>query len=259
DLFLSIRGAREFREGKAKEVAGLVAVDQHTVQVTLTEALAPFVSVLAVGHAKIVPRELVKQLGENFGSQPIGTGPFKFVRWDRGREIVLEANPDYLDGAPRLSRIVYRIFPGGNWDSIFEEFQRGNLEDAPPPTQDYRRVIAEEKYIYVRRPMISVRFYGLNTRIKPLHDRRVRQALIHAIDRQALIQEVLLGRFPSCRATPTTLRGRASFWPRQGTRGAAVFHRFPSGPASSTKESSASISTSRDISRPWGFERSFNI
>ena len=199
DLFLSIRGAQEFRDGKAKQVAGLIAVDRHTVQVTLTEALAPFVSVLAVGHAKIVPREMVEQLGENFGSQPIGTGPFKFVRWDRGREIVLEANPDYLDGAPRLSRIVYRIFPGGNWDTIFEEFQRGGLEDTPPPTLDYRRVIAEEKYIYVRRPMISVRFYGLNTRIKPLDDRRVRQALIHAIDREALIQEVLLGRFTLAR------------------------------------------------------------
>src|SRR3989449_10619743 len=82
EQFLNIRGAREFREGRAKTVAGLVAVDRHTVQVTLGEAHQSFVSVVAVGHAKIVPRDLVEALGDAFGAQPVGTGPFKFLRWE---------------------------------------------------------------------------------------------------------------------------------------------------------------------------------
>ncbi len=112
DLFLTIQGATEFREGRAKQVAGLAALDRYTVRVTLTEAPVPFVSILAVGQAKIVPRELVEEQGEAFGSQPVGTGPFRFVRWERGKEIVLAANPEYFDGPPKLSRLVFRIFAG---------------------------------------------------------------------------------------------------------------------------------------------------
>ena len=99
--------------------------------------MAPFVSVLAVGHAKIVPTDLVEQQGEAFGTQPVGTGPFKFVRWERGKEIVLTANPDYFDGPPKLSRVVYRIFPGEEFDAMYERVPAGrNLEDTPIPTQD---------------------------------------------------------------------------------------------------------------------------
>ena len=195
DLFASIKGAQEFREGKAKQVSGLTVLDRYTVQVVLTEALVPFVSVLAVGHAKIVPKEVVEQQGEAFGAHPIGTGPFKFLRWERAKEIVLVANPDYFDGPPKLSRVLYRIFPGEEFDAMYEQFERGNLEDTPVPTQGYRRVLTTAHSVYVKRPMFSVRFYGLNTRIKPLDDRRVRQALIFAIDREALVAEVYRDRY----------------------------------------------------------------
>ena len=195
DLFASIKGAQEFREGKAKQVSGLTVLDRYTVQVVLTEALVPFVSVLAVGHAKIVPKELVEQQGEAFGAHPIGTGPFKFVRWERAKEIVLAANPDYFDGPPKLSQVLYRIFPGEEFDAMYEQFERGNLEDSPVPTQGYRRVLTSAHSVYVKRPMFSVRFYGLKTRIKTLDDRRVRQALIYDIDREALVAEVYRDRY----------------------------------------------------------------
>jgi oligopeptide transport system substrate-binding protein len=195
DLFISIRGAREFREGKASHVVGLEALDRYTIKVVLNEAFAPFVSMLAVGQAKIVPKELAQQQGESFGAHPIGTGPFKFVRWERGREIVLVANPDYFEGMPKLSRIIYRIFRGEEFDAMYEQFQHGNLEDTPIPTQEYRQVLTETKYLRVKRPMFSVRFYGLNTRLKPFDDRRVRQAFMYAIDRKALLEEVYLNRY----------------------------------------------------------------
>jgi oligopeptide transport system substrate-binding protein len=197
DLFASIKGAQDFREGKAKQVSGLTVLDRYTVQVVLTEALVPFVSVLAVGHAKIVPKELVEQQGEAFGAHPIGTGPFKFVRWERAKEIVLVANPDYFDGPPKLSRVLYRIFRGEEFDTMFEQFEQGNLDDTPMPAQEYRRALTTATtahYIHVKRPMFSVRFYGLNTRIKPLDDRRVRQALIYAVDREALVADVYRDR-----------------------------------------------------------------
>src|SRR5262249_61112096 len=120
----------------------LVAVDRRTVQVTLDDNVAPFVAIAAVGHAKIVPRDLVDAQGEAFGAHPVGTGPFKLARWERGKEIVLDANADYFDGAPRLSRLVFRIFPGEQRDAMQEEFQKGNLEDAPVPARVDRRAPA---------------------------------------------------------------------------------------------------------------------
>jgi len=195
DLLLGIQGAQDFREGRSPSVSGLTAVDRYTVRVTLSESPVPFVSVLAVGQAKIVPRELVEQQGEAFGTQPVGTGPFRFVRWERGKEIVLAGNPDYFDGPPKLARLVFRIFPGERLDEVFAEFKAGALEDSPIPSKDYRQVIASQAFQYVRRPIFGLRHYGINTRMKPLDDRRVRQALMYAIDREVIVSDVWLGRY----------------------------------------------------------------
>ena len=198
ELFATIKGAADFRAGKARQVAGLTVLDRYRVEVTLTEAPGPFVAFAAVGHAKIVPRDLAEAQGDAFGHRPVGTGPFRFVSWDRGRELVLAANPDYFDGMPRLARVVYRILPGERFNAVNDEFERGELEDAPLPgrmtADDYRRIVTDPHYVYVKRSMFTLRFYGLNTRVKPLDDRRVRQAIVHAIDREAIVDGLYLGR-----------------------------------------------------------------
>ena len=195
DLFANIRGAREFREGRAPSVRGLVALDAATIRVMLDEAQVPFVSLLAIGHAKIVPRDVATRAGDAFGSAPVGTGPFRFSRWERGKEIVLTANREYWGGQPRLGRIVYRIFPSEQIAAMYEEFRKGKLEDTPVPMQDYPKVLASTPGTHVKRPMFSVRFLGFNTRTRPFTDVRVRQALIYAIDRPAIVRDATHGRF----------------------------------------------------------------
>ena len=199
DAFLTVRGAREYREGRAGSVGGLVALDRQTVQITLTEAFTPFVSLLAVGQAKIVPRDLAEQRSDGFGLNPVGTGPFRFVQWDRGSAIVLTANPEYFDGPPRVSRVVYRIFAGEQSAAMYDEFRKGGLEDSQLPTTDHARIVAAPGHVYVKRPMFNLRHYGFNTRLPPLNDRRVRLAVSHAIDRDAIIADVFLGRFTPAR------------------------------------------------------------
>jgi peptide/nickel transport system substrate-binding protein len=195
ESFQHIKGAREFRDGRAKSVTGLVALDRYTVQVALMQANQSFASVVAIGHAKIVPRDVVEAQGDAFGARPVGTGPFRFLRWDRGKEIVLGANAEYFDGAPRLSQLIYRIFPGEQHDAMYEELLKGNLEDAPvPPRADRRALAADPSRIYVKRSMISVRFYGFNTLTKPFDDRHVRQAMVLAINREAIIDGVYFGQ-----------------------------------------------------------------
>jgi peptide/nickel transport system substrate-binding protein/oligopeptide transport system substrate-binding protein len=78
---------------------------------------------------------------------------------------------------------------------VYAEFLKGNLEESPVPTRDHDDVVRAPGRQYVKRPMFNLRFYGLNVRTKPLDDRRVRQAIVHAIDRAGIIQQVFQGRY----------------------------------------------------------------
>ena len=189
-LFMKIKGAREFSQGRASDVEGLAALNRYTLQITLAESQAPFVSSLAVGFGKVVPREIVEKLGEDFGRQPVGTGPFKFMEWVRGKEITLAANPDYFEGRPRLDRLEYRIFTGEALDQMFAEFEQGNLEDSGIPARQRPQLLNGRKYQFIRRPILGMAFLGINTAEKPLDDPRVRQALNYGIDRRTILHEI---------------------------------------------------------------------
>ena len=189
-LFMKIKGASQFAEGRASSVGGLAALDRYTLRITLVESQAPFVSSLAVGFAKVVPREIVEKLGDDFGRQPVGTGPFRFAGWVRDQQITLAANPDYFEGRPRLDRLEYVIFTGEALDKMFTEFEQGNLEDSGIPARQRPQLLNGRKYQFIRRPILGMAFLGINTTQKPLDDPRVRQALNYAIDRRIIVREI---------------------------------------------------------------------
>jgi peptide/nickel transport system substrate-binding protein/oligopeptide transport system substrate-binding protein len=189
-LFLKIKGAREYAAGLAPRVEGLVALDPYTLEISLAEAQTPFVSSLAVGFAKVVPSEIVEKLGEQFGRQPVGTGPFRFVEWVRNKRIVLAANTSYFEGRPGVERLEYRIFTGEAVDQMFAEFERGELEDSAIPARQRPLLLREQKYQFIRRPVLGISFLGINTTKKPLDDPRIRQAINHAIDRRSIMRAI---------------------------------------------------------------------
>jgi len=199
EVFQRIKGAKEYAEGQAKSVAGIRTLDARTVQFELTEASAPFVSVLAIGYAKIVPQEIVAGLGAAFGNRPVGTGPFKFVSWKKDEQIVLEANPHYYAGPPFLHRLQYQIFKGHQNEQMLRSFEAGNLEDTPLPTAELDRAQSLTRYRFVRRPILGVRFFGFNTAYRPLANRLVRQAFNFAIDTDSLVRDIYKGRYRSGR------------------------------------------------------------
>ncbi|MGE3538262.1 MAG: ABC transporter substrate-binding protein [Candidatus Tectimicrobiota bacterium] len=181
-LLNRIQGARRFMSGSASSVTGLRALDPYTLQITLEQPYAPFISLLGMPQTTVIPREEVERLGAEFGRQPVGTGPFRFVQWHRGKEIVLEANTSYIAGRPLLDQLVYRIRP--NHQAILAEFEQGFLEDASLTERPRSAGAAEPAFQFLRKPLLATLFFLMNTQSPPLNDRRVRQAINHAINRQ---------------------------------------------------------------------------
>ncbi len=170
-------------------------LDPHTFRVTYRKPLA---TALISWAFAVHPRHLLE--GQDIttsplAARPVGTGPFRFVEWRRGEKIVLEANPDYYEGRPYLGRVVYRIIP--DLSTMFLELRSGGLDymgltplqySMQTDTPAFRRWF--KKYRYAE---FAYTYLGYNLRRPMFQDRRVRQAFSHAIDKQELVDGVLLG------------------------------------------------------------------
>jgi peptide/nickel transport system substrate-binding protein/oligopeptide transport system substrate-binding protein len=198
-LFERVQGAEKFRAGVAERVEGLQALDAYTLQITLSQPYAPFITLLGMAQAQVVPREEVQRLGAEFGRRPIGTGPFRFVNWVAGEEIALEANEAYYDGRPFLDRLHYRIIK--NYQDILAEFAKGALEevDLTLTSQEGTPLSRDPRFRFVRKPLLTTAFLWLNMSQGPLSKSEVRQAINHAIDREAMIDTIRQNRHVQAR------------------------------------------------------------
>ncbi len=190
-----VEGASAFRAGQADKLQGVRAIDRYTVQITLSEPFAPFVSVLGLPHLAVIPREEVERLGADFGLSPVGTGPFRFVRWERGEEIVLEAHEHYFRTRPVLDRIRFVIFPGNLWTDKLAAFERQELEESPIPPDRRKEFLETNKYIIIQKPNLSLLLVGFNLESPPFDKRQIRQAFNYAIDKIRLNREIRTDRF----------------------------------------------------------------
>ncbi len=190
-LFMNIRGAKTFHEGKRSEVDGLKVLDRYTVQILLDEPFAPFLSILAMANAKVIPKELA---GPNFSRHPVGTGPFEFNSWKDGKEIVLTANEDYFLGRPYLDTLNFQIYPNMVWEKTFDDFERGFLDQSIIPSNKYKSIISDpqhqKNYKLISKPTLNLVYVGINCNIKPLDDIRVRQALSLAVDTEKIVRHI---------------------------------------------------------------------
>jgi oligopeptide transport system substrate-binding protein len=209
EYFRRIQGADDFIEGRAASVQGLKALDRYTLQIVLQEPFAPSLTVLGLANAAVVPREEVERMGDNFARTPVGTGPFKFVRWESGKEIVLEANQDHYEGRPFLDAIVFKI--GGTFEEVFDQFLAGNLEEAMIPSGKTEEVHSDPRYRQyqlLRRPMLGLLYIGFNTQSKPFDDKRVRQAFNYAVNKEAIVREITkMGSLPANGTLPPGMPG----------------------------------------------------
>ena len=178
-----------------KQVSKAEVLDPYTFRVTYRRTMA---TALITWGVSILPKHLLegKDITKSpLSRAPIGTGPYKFVEWDPGQKIVLEANPDYFEGEPYIHRIVFRIIPDPS--TMFLELQSGGLDymDLTPlqyarqtDSSGFRRRFSKYRYL-----AFAYTYLGYNLRRPLFQDKRVRQAIAYAINKKELIDGVLFG------------------------------------------------------------------
>jgi len=188
-----VLGFKQFQEGKTHHVRGLRSAGKYMLEVKLSEPYSPLLPILGMNKFKVLPKEEVEKSGINFGRSPAGTGPFRFVSMEEGEEIILEANQDYFEGKPFLNKIIFTIFHGSPLEDIFKNFMEGRLEETSIPFKEFRNPAKLKDSHIVRKPMLSLRFYGMQIRTKPLDNKKVRQAINFVINKEQIDQEAFQG------------------------------------------------------------------
>nr|WP_319483067.1 ABC transporter substrate-binding protein [uncultured Cohaesibacter sp.] len=172
--------------------------NSETVVIKLKEPYQAFMSILAQPQSAIVSPAAVKKYGDDFANHPVGTGPFAFRAYEADTRVVLDANPDYFRGAPKLDRIIYRIIPEASTRRL--ELENGGVDVVQQQAQ-LSAIPSEELKAFADNPDINIietpsqiirQFEFNNSKAdSPVADKRVRQALAHAIDYDGLIAGVL--------------------------------------------------------------------
>lgn len=172
--------------GKVKEVK---IVNSMTVQFNLTEPFTPLLSILASHVGSIISPKAIDQYGKGLSHHPVGTGPFTFQSWTAGKEIVLTKNEKYWGASARVDRVIFRVVPDDSTRIAMLENTEAHVAESIPVT-DIERIQASTEMSVYRSEALGTEFIGFNVTKKPLDDIRVRQAIAHAIETDAIIKGV---------------------------------------------------------------------
>jgi len=174
------------------KIERIEVVDRHTVDFYLSEPFAPLLSNLAYPTGFIVSPSAVRRHGIEYGRHPEGTGPFRFADWQSRRRVMLERNPDYWAGPVRSRVLVFR--PLSDPMTRVAELMAGGIDMVAELSPDNVAVLRQDMRFRVHEQTgPHLWFLILNTREGPFRDRRVRQAANLALDKRALVEQVLQG------------------------------------------------------------------
>jgi ABC-type transport system substrate-binding protein len=173
-------------------VQGAQAVDDATVRVTLKQPFAAFLFRLAHSAGGIVSPAAHQKWGKDLTLHPVGTGPFKFVEWVKGDRVVLERNDAYWGGRPHLDRVLVKTVREDSTRVLMLESGDADLIVNIPP-EDIARLRKDARFSIESIPTARALFITVNAKKKPFDDVRVRQALNHAVNRDAIVKELYQG------------------------------------------------------------------
>jgi peptide/nickel transport system substrate-binding protein len=184
------------RADQFQDVQEVTAPDDFTVKVRFHQ---PTVLALDMWKVPLLPEHLsaegAKDTAPSGPRHPIGTGPFRFVRSERGREIVLDANPDYFLGRPYLDGIDFRVIPAPA--TQFQALLTGETDWSPIPAAEWSKKSSQpefrKQFQIFEYPALFLHYIGWNERGPLFSDAKVRMAMTLALDREGFVNKVFNG------------------------------------------------------------------
>jgi peptide/nickel transport system substrate-binding protein len=181
--------------GDFERVKAFHIIDDYTVKVDYKE---PFSPALASWGMPVMPYHLLKDQDLNntpFARNPIGTGPYKFKTWKTGEKIELVSNHDYFEARPYIDRYIYRVIP--DEATIFLELQTRDVDMTSLTPLEYTRQTGNDffkkNYHKYRYPSFGYTYLGYNLSDPKFKDKRVRQALNYAVNKEEIIDAIFFG------------------------------------------------------------------
>ena len=203
-LLAGVKGYDELQAGTSKELTGVVAADDYTLQVTLTSPLADFPMIAAMVNLSPVPKEEVEKDPKAYAEKPIGNGPFMMAApWQHDQSIKVVKFPDYAGTKPHVDGIDFKIYKDD--PTAFIDFKAGNLDYCRLPTGQFKDAVAqygksEDGYTanpghqVTDGPTLGIYEIVINTQNSLFKDKPdLRQALSLAINRQAIVDTLYDG------------------------------------------------------------------
>lgn len=181
----------------ASLIKDIVKLDDHTIKFVLTRPESPFLSTLAMDFASILSKEYADRMLEagtpgKVDLQPVGTGPFMFDRYQKDAFIRYRAHPDYWRGREQIDKLVFAITVDPS--VRYARLRAGECHVmAFPLPADLPAMRANPDIIVDEQPGLNIGYWAFNVTRKPFDDVRVRRAMNHAVNRQAILDAVFLG------------------------------------------------------------------
>ncbi|MCX7877559.1 MAG: ABC transporter substrate-binding protein [Ignavibacteria bacterium] len=208
-------GAEEFASDpdNVKEVKGFIAVNDSVFQIKLKQPFAPFLSILTMPYGYVYPKEAVEHYKENFGFHIVGTGPFRFKKWEMDKELICVRNDKYhkkdSDGRQLPYIDGFKVYFIRSSETEFLDFTSGKLDFMKPSIDVYSQItdekgVLKQEYNFdlIKQPYLNTVYLCamLNPEMEggknnPLsQNTKLRKALNYAIDREKIVNYVLRGK-----------------------------------------------------------------
>lgn len=189
-----IVGVREKIAGQAERIEGVRVLDARTLTITIDAPKGYFLAKLAHPTSFVVDRRAVERGGARWTERPNGSGPFSIERWDHDRLLVLARNPAFYRQPARLDRVRMLIGAAASNPQVL--YEEGDIDIVSVPPYALARVRDENNPLsreLLRVPQLSLFYIGMNVRLAPFDDPKVREAFTLLLDRQTIADLSLQG------------------------------------------------------------------
>lgn len=260
DFVDQIKGAEELMAGSIDtlEGTGFETIDDLNFKVTLKEPYAAFLACLSTPQVSILDSEATEAAGDDFGLVPektIGTGAFKLESWIPGSDYILTRNDEYWGGASELPGIWFKSVKDADTQRMM--FEKGELDildlDNSVSQMEYFVNSPDYKDQIVSGNRLGIYYYSINEGLEPFSDVRVRKALQMAVDRQAILDALYMGKgHVENGIVPTGAIGHNADLPEikydpEGAKALLAEAGYPNGFDMEIAESTAASDTSKQL------------